>query len=900
MNNPLVSVIIPTKNSSKNLEASLISIKEQSYKNIELIVVIPEENLEFKKASQKYNFKLINCNQGKNAARNIGASNSQGEYLFHIDDDMRLSKEVISECVVLVSTGNFKAVVIPEIEEKSSGFYSKVRVLEKMIASSDACIEAPRFIAKDIFNKLGQIDVRLDPIDEGDLKAKLEEHNFCYITTKANIILSPNNRMSSLRGRWVYMYDRGQKMPLFNLLHPNSNQLKPMKRVKPYLQQSMLLLNKNIIGLSLLMIKAVDLIVLKSGSRHISVEDKKIISDFKNKNIFEEEAGTYQKVFFENTLGARYIDKREKEIVNKYLENFDKNSHIKILDIGPGGGRWSELLLGHFPNSEVYACDLSNGMVRGLNEKFKNEPRFNGRVGDMQSLPFEDGLFDLVISIRAIKYATNQKKVFDEIYRVLKPTGMAVIELPYLNFIYRIVRKFKLFGKIGEYANRITLLDQRHIKLILEEVRFKIYNLDNFFSVPATFYKNCKSSLHLSVLNIVDQILPKNIFGRSMFICIKKNNSIKVGINSRIYQQTGTGIPYFIKCLYEKLIEDKTYLSFIFFQTNLSKSIGVTKLFKSPNNGLFAALFDLFLVIFLIKKEKIDIFHGPSSILPFFRVKGVKYILTIHDLSFLIFPENHSVFFKIYYKYGIKRSLRNADCIVADSENTKEDIVRFYNVPEEKIRVVYLGVNELFLKEIKNERVIKEDYFFSLTTHPKRKNIISVLEVMSKNNEIKKYKYVIAGLIGANQLVELKDKILKLGLIDNVVVLGYVDEVQLVNLYKNAKFLIYPSFYEGFGFPVLEAMICKCPIITSNNSSLKEITPNSNWLVDPHSLDDISDKIMKMIKLGERERVELINNNYNFSRHFTWSKTVSEYHKLFEYLKYSNKKFDNEEKNTNK
>jgi len=522
MNNPLVSVIIPTKNSSRTLEKCLESIKNQSYKNIEVIVVIPKEDTEFIKLSKKYNFNLIYCDEGKNASRNKGSKNSKGEYLLHIDDDMRLSRDVIAECINLVLKENYTAIAILETEEISSGLYNKIRVLEKTIVAFDIYVTAPRFFEKDFFNQLGNINVKLDPIDEGDLKAKLIEKGISYTTTKNYIVLSSENRMTSLKSRWFHMYKRGQKMPLFNFLHPKSNQLKPFKRIGPYIQKSELLLQSPFVGFILILIKTIDLIVLNIGALNITKEDKKLISALKNKSIFEKEAGLYQKEFFENTIGARYVDRVEKEIVEKYLKNVDKNSHIKILDLGAGGGRWSELMLNYFPNSEVFACDLSEGMVRDLGEKFKGESRFKVVVGDMQNIPFEDNYFDLVISIRAIKYASDQKKVFDEMSRILKFQGKGIIELPYMNLVYRLVKCLRIFGKISEYANRIVLSDQKKVKKVLQGVGFKIIFFDKFFTIPATLYKNCKSKIFLFLLNIINSILPKSIFGRSLFIYFKK------------------------------------------------------------------------------------------------------------------------------------------------------------------------------------------------------------------------------------------------------------------------------------------------------------------------------------------------------------------------------------------
>ncbi|MFA5184155.1 MAG: glycosyltransferase family 1 protein [Patescibacteria group bacterium] len=358
-------------------------------------------------------------------------------------------------------------------------------------------------------------------------------------------------------------------------------------------------------------------------------------------------------------------------------------------------------------------------------------------------------------------------------------------------------------------------------------------------------------------------------------------NIVKVGINSRIYQQENTGIPYYIKCLYDNLVKSQNDLSFVFFQTDGSKRIGDTKVIKVFKNLLGTLLFDIFFVNKLIRKEQINIFHGPAHILPFFKRENVKYVLTVHDLAFLIYPKHYNKIFNFYYKYFLKRSLRIADIIISVSESTKKDIIKFYKIPDNKIKVVYSGINSIFLNKIRKERIVKENYFFSITTSPKRKNIISVLEVMSNNAELKKYKYLIAGLIDENQLAELRDVIERLGLINDVILWGYANEDQLINFYENAEFFIYPSFYEGFGFPVLEAMACECPVITSCNSSLIEITPNKNWLVDPRSLKDISDKMINMIKLGERERDELISSNYSFSKQFSWDKTAEAYIKVF-------------------
>jgi glycosyltransferase involved in cell wall biosynthesis len=352
---------------------------------------------------------------------------------------------------------------------------------------------------------------------------------------------------------------------------------------------------------------------------------------------------------------------------------------------------------------------------------------------------------------------------------------------------------------------------------------------------------------------------------------------MKIGVNSRIYQNKNTGIPFFIKNLFTEILKKDKRNKYIFFQTKVNKKLGVTKIINLSGNLIFSALFDLLLVNYLIKKEKIKVFYGPSNILPLFKINNVKYILTIHDLSFLVFPRHQSILFNSYYRWAVGRSLKNADTIVADSHNTKNDIIKYYKIENKKINVIYPGVKKDFFKIINKSRLVKEKYFFTLTTHPKRKNVYKLLEVLFFNKNLENYKLIIAGLISENQIQKLDQTIKELGLEKQVIIFGYASEEELINLYSNAEFFIYPSFYEGFGFPILEAIACKCLVITSNTSSIKELVPNKNWLFDPYDLEDISAKINRILKLSKRERREITEENYQYAKKFTWENTAKKY-----------------------
>lgn len=361
---------------------------------------------------------------------------------------------------------------------------------------------------------------------------------------------------------------------------------------------------------------------------------------------------------------------------------------------------------------------------------------------------------------------------------------------------------------------------------------------------------------------------------------------MRIGINSRIFQNGETGIPYFIKHLYSKLGEVDRESEYIFFQTDNIKRLGQTKTAFSPDNLIGNALFDAILVGKLIENNCINVFHGPAHVLPLYKRKQTKYVVTIHDLSFLVFPEQYSRIFTLYYREVIRCSLMNADAIVADSHCTKSDIVKFYQIDETKIKVIPLGVSPYLLqaREEASERIIDEPYIFSLTTHPKRKNIHSILQVLAKSEKLQLLKYVIAGLIPDDYLQELKIEICRLGLNSRVILFGYATEDQLRKLYQHAEFFIYPSFYEGFGFPILESMVCKTPVIASGTSSMSEIMPLKEWCIVPNDLHDIQHKMERMIGLGDAERKQITSTNYEFALKFRWEDTASEYLKLYKEL----------------
>ncbi len=239
--------------------------------------------------------------------------------------------------------------------------------------------------------------------------------------------------------------------------------------------------------------------------------------------------------------------------------------------------------------------------------------------------------------------------------------------------------------------------------------------------------------------------------------------------------------------------------------------------------------------------KDIDLFHFPSHQVCFYNNLLKKSIITIHDLTPLIFPEFHKMNSAVYFKYGLKPILKKSKVILADSENTKQDIIKYYRIEDEKIHVVYLGIDNTFRKLKMNNlsrfNLREKEYILFVGTLEPRKNIINMLKAY-RTLQLKEKLVLISGPGWKNE------ELIKLCLeTKNVEIIGNKTQEELIALYNGAKFLLYPSFYEGFGLPLVEAMACGCPVITSNTSSMPEVVGKAGVLINPYKIEEIADAI---------------------------------------------------------
>ncbi len=264
-----------------------------------------------------------------------------------------------------------------------------------------------------------------------------------------------------------------------------------------------------------------------------------------------------------------------------------------------------------------------------------------------------------------------------------------------------------------------------------------------------------------------------------------------------------------------------------------------------------------------------------------------KRILTVHDLSFLRFPEFFTAKMRLWHKLIIKKNiLGQADLIIADSLSTKNDLRELLNLPEEKIKVVYLGVDQRYfvpvaaqqLAAIREKYSLPDKFILSLGTLEPRKNlagIIAAYEPLALEAEL-----VIAGGRGwknkLNNDVSPDHKKIRF--------IGYVAEEDKPALYQMASVLVYPSFYEGFGLPLLEAMASGCPVIAGSNSSQVEVVGNAGLLVDPSSISEIKNAIIAILENPDW-RNQLAENGKKQAAKFSWIRTARETLEIFNSFK---------------
>jgi glycosyltransferase involved in cell wall biosynthesis len=285
----------------------------------------------------------------------------------------------------------------------------------------------------------------------------------------------------------------------------------------------------------------------------------------------------------------------------------------------------------------------------------------------------------------------------------------------------------------------------------------------------------------------------------------------------------------------------------------------------------------------------VDIFHSPDFVLP--PLHRARTLVTVHDLSFIRYPECADVNLRAYLNKVVPRSVHRADLVLADSQNTKDDLVELLGVEANKIEVIYPGVEERFrpiedqtvLEQVRRRYNLPPRFILGLGTLQPRKNFATLVEAFADLRfAICDLRLVIAG--GKGWLYdEIFVAVERLGLEEQVVFPGFVADEDLPALYNLAELFVFPSLYEGFGMPPLEAMACGTPVVTSNASSLPEVVGEAGLIVEATDTRALAEA-MKRVLEDNALREGMIAKGLEQARKFTWEKSVSKLLSLYEAL----------------
>jgi glycosyltransferase involved in cell wall biosynthesis len=276
----------------------------------------------------------------------------------------------------------------------------------------------------------------------------------------------------------------------------------------------------------------------------------------------------------------------------------------------------------------------------------------------------------------------------------------------------------------------------------------------------------------------------------------------------------------------------------------------------------------------------IDLFHATDHLLP--RLSRVKSVFTLHDLIFRLYPETHKPLNRWFLTLTMPRFLQAADAVITVSRHTAKDAMRFYGLDEKKIHVIHEGTNPLFrpasteaIARVRQTYHLPDRFILSLGTIEPRKNLTALLDAYQVLRRARSD----VGLVFAGKKGWLYEgffrRLRELGLEDEVIFTGFVDDADLPALYSAAELFVFPSLYEGFGLPVLEAMACATAVVASNASSLPEVSGDAALLVDPTSVADLARAIEEVLD-NSVLREELEGKGPEQAGKFGWDKAAEQ------------------------
>lgn len=367
---------------------------------------------------------------------------------------------------------------------------------------------------------------------------------------------------------------------------------------------------------------------------------------------------------------------------------------------------------------------------------------------------------------------------------------------------------------------------------------------------------------------------------------------MKIGIDAKRIFNNPTGLGVYGRNLIQGLNQIDSKSEYILYtpksHNNLFNvdTLG-TNFEVQMSKGSAGYFWRTFSIVKDIRATELDIYHGLSNELPYnIKKSNAKSIVDIHDLCFVRFPSDYSVFDRNIFWQKAKRAAEFSDKIIATSEATKQDIVQYFEISPDKVEVVYQSCDKRFYKtlstkalnELKEKYQLPRKYLLSVGTIQGRKNQQAILRAMALLPKEEQTPIVLVGN-GKKYLKDLEKLATKLNVA--VRIKRNIGNEDLPGIYQMASLFVYPSFVEGFGIPVLEAMASKVPVISSINTSMAEILQNEDALIDPYNPQDLAKKIQEFLGQNNQDQID---RNFKRAQEFSQEKFARHILSIYKYL----------------
>ena len=342
-------------------------------------------------------------------------------------------------------------------------------------------------------------------------------------------------------------------------------------------------------------------------------------------------------------------------------------------------------------------------------------------------------------------------------------------------------------------------------------------------------------------------------------------------ISRHLEQDKNIAIEYFYGYYSKKLLEPSSGTEIKNLKSIIVKNQFVKKLvrkFLFTSSKIFAPSYDV---------------YWQPNFIPNDGIKAKKIVTSVHDFSFILYRDFHPKE-RIEYieKYFFKNIVRS-DMIITGSEYSKQEILQRLDFKEDKVKVIHHGINHDLFKIYKDPKVefeIPSKFILSVGSIEPRKNLLGLLKAYNILNESlkKEYKLVLVGFKGweNKEIMNIVNNNK-----ENIHYLGFINDEELAKVYNLASLFVFPSFYEGFGLPPLEAMACGTPVVSSNLTSMPEVCIDAAVYCDPHDIDDVKNKI-ELVLRDENLQNSMIQKGIKRAKQFTWKKSADEHMKVFE------------------